>query len=126
IAKHLVPNLAAARSINQNPAGRHLIGNPRSLIVEPDHVAVFGEQDLRRPRHARCDPRVAGELPVLSVYRHEMTRPDERKHELELSLAAMTGDVYVLVSLRNDPGVATSDMVHDPADRFLVAGDFAG
>ncbi len=64
-----------------------------------------------------------GELPVLPVYRHEVARPDQRQHELQLFLAAVPGHVDVLDPLVDDLGAAPGDVVHHPADGLLVARD---
>src|SRR4029079_17937181 len=120
VAEDLIANLTAARSIDQDPPGRHLVGNPPSVVIEANHIAVFRQQDLRRSRNSGRHPGVPGELPVLSMYRHEMARSDERKHELELLLATMAGDMDVLVSFGNDLCVAPRNVIDDPADRLLV------
>ena len=49
------------------------------------------------------DPGVPRELAVLPVYRHEVARPDQREHQLQLFLAAVPGDVDVLHALVDRP-----------------------
>ena len=77
VAQDLVADLAAAGPVDQDPAGRHLSGDPPPLVVEPQQVAVFGQQDAGGPGHPGGDPGVPRELPVLSMYRHEVLRPDQ-------------------------------------------------
>ena len=67
-----------------------------------------------------------GELPILSMYRHEVLRPDQRKHELQLFLAPMARYMYVLVAFGNHFGIAPRNVVHHAANRLFVPGNLAG
>ena len=67
-----------------------------------------------------------GQLPVLPMYRHEVARPDEGKHQFQLLVAAVAGDVDVSRAVGHDLGAAPGDVVHHPADGLLVAGNDPG
>ena len=69
---------------------------------------------------------VPGQLPVLTMYRHEEPRLHEGKHQFQLFLAAVAGDVDVLLAVGDDVGAPAGDVVHHPADGLLVAGDDPG
>ena len=58
-----------------------------------------------------------GQVPVLSVYRHEMARSDKREHQLELLGTAVPGHVHRLALFVNHLGAAVRDVIHHPADR---------
>ena len=123
VPQHFVADLAAPRAVDEDPARRHLARQPPALVVEPDHVAVFGEQDLRcrRATPGSAIRGVPGELAVLAVYRHEVARPDQGKHQFQLFLAPMPGNVDVLEAFVDELGAAPGDVVHHPANRLLVA-----
>ena len=125
VAQHLVADLAGARAVDQHAADRRLAGDARAVVVELHDVAVLGQQDLAASvaagEHALGDPRVLRQLAVLAVDRHEVARPDQRQHQLQLFLAAVAGDVDVLDALVDHVGAAAGDVVHHPADRLLVA-----
>src|SRR5262245_57272497 len=123
IAEDLVADLAAPRSVDQNPARRHLVGDAGAFAVDTDDVAVLGQYHLRARRDGLRDPGVARELAVLPMYRHEELRPDQRKHELELFRAAVPRDMDVLDALVDDVAPALRDVVHHPPDRLLVPRD---
>ena len=80
ISQDLVADLAAACSVDENASRRDLARQPPSDLIEPDDVAVLGEDDLRAPGHAAGNPRVPGKLAVLPVYRHEVARSDQGDH----------------------------------------------
>ena len=79
-----------------------------------------------RPReHPLGDARVLRQLAVFAVDRHEVARPDQRQHQLQLFLAAVAGHVHVLDAFVDDVGAAAREVVHHAADRLLVAGNRA-
>ena len=83
-------------------------------------ISGFGSRPAKtRPR----DARVLRQLPVLAVNRHEVARPHERQHQLQLLFAAVPRDVDVLDPLVDDVGAAARDVVDHAADRFLVPGN---
>src|SRR6187431_1288677 len=91
VPKHFVTNFAAAGAVNQDPAGGDPLHDPPAGLVETDEVAALGEYNLCGRRDPRRHAGMAGELAVLTVYRHEEPGPDQRKHELELFFAAVSG-----------------------------------
>ena len=50
------------------------------------------------------------------MYRHEVPRPDQGQHQLQLFLAAVAGHVDVFDAFVDDVGAAAGDVVHHPAD----------
>ena len=104
IAEHLVAHLARPRAVDQHAADRRLAGDAGALGVELQDVAVLGQEDLRLRlapgEHALGDARMLRQLPELAVNRHEIARPHERQHQLQLLLAAVARDVDVLDALR--------------------------
>ena len=120
IAQHFVADLAGPRAVDQHAADGRLAGDARALGVELQDVAVLGQQHLRLRlapgEHALGDARVLRQLPELAVNRHEIARPDERQHQLQLLLAAVARDVNVLDALVNHVGAAPRDVVDHAPD----------
>ncbi len=125
IAEHLVADFAGPRAVDENAPDRRLAGDSSARAIEVQHVAVFRQQDLGPGRASREHPlrnaRVLRELPVLAVNRHEVTRPNQRQHQLDLFFAAVAGDVDVLDALVNHLGAAAREVVDHPADGLFVA-----
>ncbi len=130
VAQHLVVDLAGARAVDEHPAGRHGVEHAAALGVEAHAVAVLGEQHPAGGRQSAGDhlgdAGVAGELPELAVHRHEVARPHQRQHQLELVDAAVPRDVDVPRVLGHDLDLALGQVVDHPANRPLVAGNGAG
>ena len=124
IPENLVAYLAAAGPVDEDPARRDLARQPATLAIEADDVAVLRQQDFRAPRHPAGDAGVPGKLAVLTVYRHEVARPDQGKHQFQLFLAAMSGNMDVFEAFVDQFGASFGDMVHHPADGLLVARNF--
>ena len=92
-----------------------------------DDVAVLGEHDLG-PRIAsledpRRDAAVLRQLAIFAVHRDEEPRLDQRQHQLQFLFAAVARDVDVLDAFVDHVGAAAGEVVDDPADRLLVAGN---
>ncbi len=127
IAQDFVSDLAGPGVVDQHAADRGFPGNPPGAVFEHHDVAVFRQQNLRpriAPReHTPGHARMLRQLTILAVDGHEIARPHEREHQLQLFVAAMAGDVHVLDPLVNDVRAAPREMIDHAADRFLVPGN---
>src|SRR5688572_3350006 len=127
VAKHFVADFAEARHIDQDPSGRRLVPDSRSMAIELDDVAVLGKQNLQiavAPRHdALCHPRVLCQLPVLAVDRDEVLGADERDDELQFLRRAVSRHVHVLHVGGDHVGAAAGDVAHRARDGLLVPGN---
>ena len=71
VTEHLVGDLARPRAIDEDAAGRNAIGHARPRAIEPEDIAVFCHELSCRDRPGQpCG--VPSELPVLTMYRHEV------------------------------------------------------
>ncbi len=127
VAQHLVADLADARDVDEDAAGRRLVGDAGAGPVELDDVAVLRQQHLHRAsrpgQHALRDAGVLRQLPVFAVHRHEVARAHQRQDQLELLLGAVAGHVHVLHAVGDDVRAAPGHVAHGARDRLLVAGN---
>ena len=113
-----VPSIST-RPTGALPASRAPV--PSNCSTSPFSARSTSGFGSRPGEHAAGDPRVLRQLAVLAVDRHEVARPDQRQHQLQLFLAAVARDVDVLDALVDDVGAAPREVVHHAADRLLVA-----
>ena len=94
-------------------------------MMSPSCASSTCSSRLDAAHHPLGDAGVLRQLAVLAVNRHEVARPDQREHQLQLLGAAVSGDVDVLHVGRDDVGAAAGDVAHRAGDRLLVAGNRA-
>src|SRR6185295_14209956 len=127
VAQHDGADVADPLAVDQDAAGGKAVDPPRRARADLDTGAVLDEKDaIRRDAHALGQPRVPQQVPVLAVHRHEVPRPGEAQHQLEILLAGVAGDVDERVVLVEDLGPTTVQRVDQAAHGALVTGDDAG
>ena len=127
VAQHHGADVADPLAVDQDAPGRKPLEPPSRARADLDAGAVLDEKDpFRRDPHALGQPRVPEQVAILAVHRHEVSRPGEAQHQLEILLAGVTGDVDEGVVLVEDLGAATVERVDHAADGALVAGDDTG
>src|SRR4030095_4648375 len=114
-------------AVDQDAAGGEPVEHARAALADLHRGAVLDQEDpLRRNAYALGQARVAEEVAVLAVHRHEVPRPSEAQHQLEILLAGVPGDVDEGVVLVEDLGAAAVERVDHTAHGALVAGNDAG
>ena len=126
-AEHRVDDFAGAGAIDQDPARGNRLASPRARGIETETVAIFQhEHRCAATGDSLRDARVTHQIPVLTVYRHEVARSDQGEHQFQLFDAPMARHVNRSVTLVNDFGPPTGDVVHQAPYGPLVARYGAG
>src|ERR1044071_4461299 len=124
IANHHVADIADALAVDENFAHLDRLGLVRAVRGQLQNVAVLEQKAIgRRHAHVLSQPSVSHQVAILAVDRHEVARPGELEHRLQLFLARMAGNVnlrdLLVVHLRATP----VKMIDQIGNRLLVAGN---
>ena len=109
-------------AVEHQPADPHFVDLLRLAGREADDVAILLDDRVRNAVAER-EPRLLGQVPRLAVDRNDDLGPDPIVHLDQLGPARMAGDVDMRLALGDDLHAEVGQLVHDPADRDLVAGD---
>src|SRR5262249_6106878 len=119
-------DIAHTLAVHQHAAGRIAPEDARARpgYLEPE--AILHEKDaIRGNPDALREPSVLEQVTVLTVHGHEVARPGERQHLLQIVLARMAGDVDEGHVLPQDLRPPAQEGVDRTADHTLVARDHA-
>ena len=77
IPEDLVGDFPGPGAVDEHPPCRHPIDLPPPLAVESQDVPVLGHHHRRFWADGRSHAGMPGKLAILTVYRHEVARPDQ-------------------------------------------------
>ena len=124
VAQRHVGDVADVDAVDEDHAALHLLAEAGALRVDLERPAVLGAEDV-----LRRDPDGLGELAVqhqplvVAVDGHDVARPREVEHQLDLLLEAVARGVDRGVARRHHVGADVVEPVDRLVDRALVARD---
>src|ERR1019366_606689 len=128
VAENDVGGVLQTEAVDVDVAGGHAaLQHAEALAVDLDHLSVVDGGDVLG-EHARGDRQLAvrGEMPVLAVHRHEVSRPAEGEQEAQLLARGVAGGVEAVRAATVGVGAQPVQVVDGEVHRLLVAGDGIG
>src|SRR6266851_4055407 len=117
-------HLAHGQAVDVDVAAGHLADHRGPPVHQVDHNAILGDHDVPIGHPAELgEPRVRPQVSPFAVHRHEVARPHQVQHVEQFAGRCVPGHVHHRVALVRDPRTPPGQLVDDPVDRRLVAGD---
>ena len=127
VAQDDAADVADAESVDKYLAGRNGRDFLHICLVDLDSAADIADKDMLAAHAEKLrELGVLAQMLLLAVNRDEILRTRQAVHDLELLLAGVTGNMYVVHALVDHLAAALEQLVDDVADGLFIAGDRVG